>query len=150
MRLYHGTNEAFNDIELSKSRKGKDFGIGFYLTPSRKVAQDQANKKAENFGGEPIVYEYEIDDAALSELKVLRFDCNDYTMEWTQFIRSNRQNKTRQQLHDYDVVIGPIANDTVGYQIRDWKTVSYLKSNFCKRSSIITLRFSTCLVQKKH
>lgn len=118
MRLYHGTNEAFDNIELSKSRKGKDFGIGFYLTPSRKVAQDQADKKAENFGGKPIVYVYEVDDAALAELNVLRFDCNDYTMEWAQFIRSNRQNKTRQQLHDFDIVIGPIANDTVGYQIR--------------------------------
>ena len=118
MRLYHGTNEAFDSIELSKGRKGKDFGIGFYITPSRKVAQDQADKKAENFGGEPMVYEYELDDAALSDLKVLHFDCNDYTMEWAQFIRSNRQNRTRQQLHDFDIVIGPIANDTVGYQIR--------------------------------
>ena len=118
MRLYHGTNEAFDNIELSKSRKGKDFGIGFYLTPSRRVAQDQADKKAENFDGEPIVYEYEIDDAAITELNVLHFDCNDYTMEWAQFIRSNRQNRTRQQLHDFDIVIGPIANDTVGYQIR--------------------------------
>lgn len=118
MRLYHGTNEAFDKIELSKSRKGKDFGIGFYLTPSRKVAQDQANKKAENFGGEPIVYEYELTEEALTELNIIRFDCNEYTMEWAQFIRNNRQNRTRQQLHNYDIVIGPIANDTVGYQIR--------------------------------
>ena len=118
MRLFHGTNEAFDLIKLNKSRKGKDFGIGFYLTPSRKIAQDQANKKAENFGGEPIVYEYEIDDASFTELNVLQFDCNDYTTEWAQFIRSNRQNRTRKQLHKYDIVIGPIANDTVGYQIR--------------------------------
>lgn len=118
MKLYHGTNEVFDSIMLNKSRKGKDFGIGFYLTPSRKVAQDQADKKAENFGGDSIVYEYEIEDTALSELNVMRFNCNDYTMEWAQFIRNNRQNRTRQQLHNYDIVIGPIANDTIGYQIR--------------------------------
>ena len=31
---------------------------------------------------------------------------------------ANRKNRTRNQVHDYDVVIGPIANDVVGYQIR--------------------------------
>ena len=30
----------------------------------------------------------------------------------------NRKNRTRTSAHPYDVVIGPIANDTVGYQIR--------------------------------
>ena len=30
----------------------------------------------------------------------------------------NRRNRTREPLHHYDIVIGPIANDAVGYQIR--------------------------------
>ena len=30
----------------------------------------------------------------------------------------NRKNRSRVSAHSYDVVIGPIANDTVGYQIR--------------------------------
>ena len=30
----------------------------------------------------------------------------------------NRKNRTRKQLHNYDIVIGPIADDVVGYQIR--------------------------------
>ena len=118
MRLFHGTNETFENIELDKSRKGKDFGVGFYLTPSRQIAMEQAFKKAENFGGKPIVYEYELDEVELNTMNVKSFDCNDYTMEWAQFIRQNRQNRSRQQLHSYDIVIGPIANDTVGYQIR--------------------------------
>lgn len=118
MRLYHGTNEPFDVIDITKSRKGKDFGLGFYLTPSRKIAQDQANKKAENFGGIPIVYAYEIEEEKLNELNTKIFDCSEYTKEWAIFIRKNRQNRTRKQLHNYDVVIGPIADDTVGYQIR--------------------------------
>ena len=118
MRLFHGTNEAFENIEFDKSRRGKDFGVGFYLIPSRLIAQDQAFKKAENFGGTPIVYEYELDEVVLNAMNVKSFDCKDYTMAWAQFIRQNRQNRSRQQLHSYDIVIGSIANDTVGYQIR--------------------------------
>lgn len=30
----------------------------------------------------------------------------------------NRRNRTRMQVHPYDIVIGPIADDAVGYQIR--------------------------------
>lgn len=30
----------------------------------------------------------------------------------------NRKNRTRIQIHDYDIVIGPIADDVIGYQIR--------------------------------
>ena len=33
MRLYHGSNTAFREIDLSFCRPNKDFGRGFYLTP---------------------------------------------------------------------------------------------------------------------
>ena len=96
---------------------GKDFGLGFYLTPDRQVAQRQAERKFEQYGvGEARVYEYTIDDNALQALKVLQFDC--YTMEWARFVLMNRKNRTRTQVHNYDVVIGPIADDVIGYQIR--------------------------------
>ena len=38
--------------------------------------------------------------------------------EWAEFVLQNRKNRTRCQLHTFDIVIGPIANDTVGFQIR--------------------------------
>ena len=34
------------------------------------------------------------------------------------FILANRANGTRAQIHDFDIVHGPIANDDVGFQIR--------------------------------
>ena len=67
--------------------------------------------------GFPIVLTYEADDAAMAELKVLRFD--EYSEEWAKFILLNRNNASRQAAHDYDIVIGPIANDRVGVQL--WK-----------------------------
>lgn len=30
----------------------------------------------------------------------------------------NRRNRTREQLHGYDIVVGSIADDAVGFQIR--------------------------------
>ena len=34
MILYHGSNTAFNVIDLGKGLPAKDFGRGFYLTDS--------------------------------------------------------------------------------------------------------------------
>lgn len=117
MKLYHGTNAEILRIDLKESRVGKDFGIGFYLTIDKQVAQRQAERKFEQYGvGEARVYEYTIDDNALKALKVLQFDS--YTMEWARFVLMNRKNRTRTQVHNYDIVIGPIADDVIGYQIR--------------------------------
>ena len=117
MKLYHGTNAEILRIDLKESRVGKDFGIGFYLTPDKQVAQRQAERKFEQYGvGEARVYEYTIDDNALQALKVLQFDS--YTMGWARFVLMNRKNRTRTQVHNYDIVIGPIADDVIGYQIR--------------------------------
>ena len=41
-----------------------------------------------------------------------------YSKEWADFILANRKNDTRTQIHVFDIVHGPIANDDVGYQIR--------------------------------
>lgn len=107
--------DTANRPQRKSSRQ--DFGIGFYLTPDKQVAQRQAERKFEQYGvGEARVYEYTIDDNALQALKVLQFDC--YTMEWARFVLMNRKNRTRTQVHNYDVVIGPIADDVIGYQIR--------------------------------
>ena len=38
MTLYHGTNIAFEAIDLLKGSPGKDFGRGFYLTDSLECA----------------------------------------------------------------------------------------------------------------
>ena len=40
MILYHGTNKAFDTIDLTKSKPNKDFGQGFYL--SREYSQAMA------------------------------------------------------------------------------------------------------------
>ena len=114
MKLYHGTNVDFDVIDLTKSNKYKDFGQGFYLTDIRSQAEELAAKKSRLFGGYPIIQEYEFDESLLSgaELKVLKFEKP--STEWAEFIFKNR-NRDYNFTHDYDIVIGPIANDGVAY-----------------------------------
>lgn len=117
MRLYHGTNAEIQQINLDESRVGKDFGVGFYLTPDKSVAKRQAERKYEQFGvGKARVYEFEFDETMLPTLNVLHFDS--YSLEWAHFVLENRKNRTRKQIHNYDIVAGPIADDVIGYQIR--------------------------------
>jgi hypothetical protein len=52
MKLYHGTNISFDEIDLRKTRPFKDFGQGFYLTDILSQAQEMAKKKARIRGGE--------------------------------------------------------------------------------------------------
>ena len=40
MRLYHGTNKEFLEIDLLKSKPNKDFGRGFYLSAKNKQTKN--------------------------------------------------------------------------------------------------------------
>lgn len=118
MILYHGTNKAFDTIDLTKSKPNKDFGQGFYLSREYSQAMEMAKTKIKQLkSGSPIVLTYEVDEEQMNQLKVLRFDT--YTLDWAQFILMNRNNDTDRPMHDYDIVFGPIANDRVGVQL--WK-----------------------------
>ena len=129
MILYHGTNTDFQQIRLEMSRVGKDFGFWFYLTTDLQVATRQAERKLLQYGvGTKVVQSYYLDEEQLGGLRVLRFDT--YSEAWADFILLNRQNKERFSVHNYDVVIGPIANDTVGFQIRRYTEGIITKAQF--------------------
>lgn len=118
MKLYHGTNRAFDEIDLLMSKPNKDFGRGFYLSPDYEQALNMARIKTEQQQeGEPIVMVYEVDETEMQKLQVLCFE--EYNEKWAEFILANRNNKTGDSVHQYDVVVGPIADDRVGVQL--WK-----------------------------
>lgn len=114
MKLYHGTNRDFQEIDIAKSNPYKDFGKGFYLTDLRHQAERMALRKVKFFGGECVVQEYEFDESLLEDsiLNVKVFPSPDE--EWAAFIHNNRNN-TGEYRHDYDIVIGPIADDGVAF-----------------------------------
>ncbi len=123
MILYHGTNKDFGEIDLEKSKPNKDFGRGFYLSRNYSQAMDMAKIKVEQLNcGSPVVLSFEIDEKLMNKLNLLQFD--EYNEDWAKFILQNRNNASDKQAHDYDVVIGPIANDRVGVQLWKYETHS--------------------------
>ena len=117
MRLYHGSNMDFTEVLLSKCRPNKDFGRGFYLTDIRSQAQEMAIRRTEFSGkGTPVVQEYSFDESLLNsqDLKVKVFE--GVSREWAEFILANRMARGK-RLHDFDIVVGPVADDGVVYQL---------------------------------
>lgn len=118
MILFHGTYLDFDRIDLSKSNKGKDFGKGFYLSENKEQAEKMAVFKSLQYGSKPIILKYDFDENFLKrELSFLKF--TKYSKEWADFILRNRMNENDANIHQYDVVYGPIANDKIGVQIRN-------------------------------
>lgn len=118
MRLYHGSTEEIVEIDFGRSKPNKDFGRGFYLSADAEQAKQLAEYKAFQMSASPVVNVFEFEEGKQYDgsLNVLRFD--GYTKEWADFVFSNRSSATGDSVHGYDVVIGPIANDRVGVQIR--------------------------------
>jgi len=125
LTLYHGTTHDFKSIDVDKGKPYKDFGKGFYLSESYENAKKLAarNRKIEERRLEAIgdetslsvfVYAYEFDVSKMNTLNVKQFNTANH--EWLKFVIANRMNRTRQ--HDYDVVIGPTANDDTRTSIR--------------------------------
>ena len=97
MKLYHTSNTKIRDPDIYRGRKNADFGQGFYLTTDMEFAYRWAGKDA-------IVNEYELDEDGLL---IYRFERDE---DWFNYIFQNR--RVRDSL-SVDVVIGPIANDTI-------------------------------------
>lgn len=127
MKLYHGSNIIIDNIDLSMGKCGKDFGRGFYLSDNYEQALKMAKVTAFRSGkGEPMVTEFLFDDSILKkniDINIKIF--SEYNKEWAEFILENRRNSTTSQVHNHDIVIGPIADDTVGVQIRRF-TLGYI------------------------
>ena len=122
MRLYHGSNMAITDIDLSRCRPNKDFGLGFYLSPDKTAAEKMAHRTVKRFGGSPYVMTYDFNDADLERFTLRRFDKP--TVEWAMFVMVNRRGVIDAQEHNldnkFDVVVGPIANDDLALLFRQF------------------------------
>ena len=97
MRLYHTGKLEIREPDIRRGRKNADFGQGFYLTPDMEFARRWA-------GADAIVNEYELD---LDGLLIHSFRRSE---DWFNYIFCNRRAIDSLSV---DLVIGPIANDTI-------------------------------------
>ena len=145
MILYHGSTVDIEHIDLAKSKPNKDFGRAFYLSANYDQAMEMAQFKAEFAELPPVVNVYRFDEKLLREFKYKRFEA--YTEEWAHFVYNHRTDPQGRTLHDYDVVFGPIANDTIGAQITRFKQGYISFEQFLQRIQYpkgITFQYAFC------
>ena len=101
--VYHGSSIEIREPKINT----KDFGEGFYCTVIKEQAERWARRKKT-----PVVNVYStlIDE----KLNILEFKT--MTDEWLDFIVACRSGKK----HDYDIVIGSMANDQIYNYVNDF------------------------------
>ena len=99
--LFHGSKEEVIYPEIRITRYTKDFSWGFYCTKSYQRAYRWADRRSAD--GIVNVYRYRENPA----LKILRFP--EMSDEWLDFIAQCRAGAS----HPYDIVEGPMADDTI-------------------------------------
>lgn len=111
MKLYHGSTVTVKNPSLRPGRANTDFGKGFYTTVDFEQAARWARIRRERAGeGSAIVSVYEVDDELLRRPDMHIMTYNGATIEWLDFVVANRRYAP---LHDFDIVLGPVANDNL-------------------------------------
>ena len=136
MKVYHGSYTKIDEIDLTKGELNRDFGRGFYVTNLYEQAEFWAKRKGKKHKNSGTITEFTfLESAFVSDyLKTLQF--SDYSEEWLDFVVKNRQNDTDKNLHDYDIVEGPIANDDIATRI-----IFYLEGGITKIEFLEELKF---------
>ncbi len=133
MKIYHGSPAVVKQPEICIEKFNRDF----YCT----IGEKQAVRWATRFGeGVVNVYEYEPDDS----LKILKFE--KMTEEWLDFIIACRSGT----FHNWDIVEGPMADDTIYNYIQEFQDGKISREAFwaLAKSDIPDTKFA--LIHKKH
>jgi hypothetical protein len=132
LKLFHGSNEKVISPNIYTGRNPLDFGRGFYATTSVVQAENWARRKTVfTARGIPIVNVYDCPDNFLesAQLSVKQFTKAD--SEWFDFVIANRNEEYRGE--QYDIVIGPVADDSVLRVIRMYMNNIYEKDEALQR-----------------
>lgn len=105
--VYHGNRNVVKYPEICIKKYYQDFYSGFYCLRS----EESAVRWAKRYGkiGYVSIYQY----APLDSLQIKTFSA--MTDEWLEFITSCRQG----QSHGYDIVEGPMVDDTIFNFVQD-------------------------------
>ena len=111
MILYHGSTEIVEEPKIIAGNKFLDFGFGFYTTTSKEQAVRWAEiKKKRIKATNAYLNIYEIDNSVFANGLLSIHNFEKPTQNWLEFVVANRQGNTT---HNYDIISGPVANDTL-------------------------------------
>jgi len=132
MQLFHASNIEVKSPKIINRFKTLDFGTGFYTTSNKEQAEVFARKvynrrKKEGF---PTVNVYEFNDK-IQELNTLIFDFP--SEKWLDFVVYNRKFGRKE---DYDLIIGPVANDDVFSVIALYESGNLTKNEAIERFKV--------------
>lgn len=117
MTVYHGGYMTVEKPEIRVERNTKDFGNGFYCT----VIKEQAQRWARRYD-KKIVSIYDVQfrqNLCMKEFK-------DMSDEWLDFIIACRSGES----HDYDIVIGAMADDQIYNYVSDYMDGTITREQF--------------------
>ena len=110
------------------NKRALDFGNAFYLTTDLEQAKKWAKLiTTRRNEGIPTVSVFEFYDT--TEIKILKFDTPN--QEWLKLISTNR--KLKYYKNNYDIIIGPVANDNTMPVINLYLSGRYTKEEALKR-----------------
>lgn len=142
--VYHGSNVIVETPQILENGFYKDFGYGFYCTNMEKQAKRWALTKRKNHIVNKYIY------TGNQELNIKRF--TKMTEEWLRFIVDCRRGKK----HNYDIVEGAMADDTIWDYVEDyvagriseaafWELVKFKYPThqivFCTKAALQSLKF---------
>lgn len=132
MICYHGSDTVVDAPKILNANRPLDFGGGFYVTTNEKQAENWAVKVAlRNNTKCRCVNRYDFNlENAKKEVTVIHFESANE--EWLNFICGNRCGKPT---GDYDIVIGPVADDRV-YRV----VVQYENGDVDKETALKNLK----------
>ena len=123
LTLYHTGFQIVEKPDIHWGRSNADFGQGFYLSDNEDFSKSWA---ANSKDVTSYLNYYELDT---NGLKIKEFT---HSLEWYDYIFVNRAG-LKDQLSDYDVIAGPIANDTL------YDTYGILTSGFLKKEDALKI-----------
>jgi len=120
MLLYHGSDIVVKTPKILTANRFLDFGEGFYTTSSYEQADRWAQIINRNRNSKhQIISFYNFDiEKAVKDLQIIQFD--EPSSEWLRFVSACRRGEEINS--NYDIVMGPVANDNVYSSVRLFET----------------------------
>jgi len=111
MKIFHGSDVEVKNPQILPANRLLDFGEGFYTTSSYEQAERWAWRVCQrNKTPRKIITAYEFDfHEAERKINVMKYITPD--SEWLRFVTYCRTG--RNSGHNFDIVMGPVANDNV-------------------------------------